>query len=147
MGPHGVACRTPGSRSAMTATPALSVVMPVRDAATYLRDALDSLRAQTFGDFEVIVVDDASSDGSRAILDAYEDPRFVVIGNERHLGLTASLNRGLAHVRAALIARHDADDRSHPERFARQVTVMRARPELALLGARGRLIDTRGRVV
>ena len=127
--------------------PAVSVVMPVRDAAPYLREALDSIFAQTFADFELVVVDDASTDGSRAILDACHDRRLVVVRNERHLGLTASLNRGLARARAALVPRHDGDDRSHPERLARQVAVMRARPDLALLGARGRLIDERGRAV
>jgi len=127
--------------------PMVSVVMPVRNGAPFVREALGSVRAQTFDDFELIVVDDASTDDSRAILAACDDPRLVVIENERHLGLTASLNRGLARARATLIARHDADDRSHPERFARQVAAMRARPDLALLGSRGRLIDERGRVV
>ena len=120
--------------------------MPVRDAAPYVADALAGVRAQTFGDFELIVVDDASTDGSRAILARCDDPRLVVVHNDRHLGLTASLNRGLARARADLVARHDADDRSHPDRLALQVAVMRARPELALLGSRGRLIDERGRV-
>ena len=129
----------------MTSAPPVSVVMAVRDGERYLDEAIGSLRTQTFGDFELIVVDDASTDGSRAILSACDDPRLVVLENERHLGLTPSLNRGLARARGELVARQDADDRSRPERLARQVTAMRARPDLALLGSRGYLVDEQGR--
>jgi glycosyltransferase involved in cell wall biosynthesis len=126
-------------------TPAVSVVMAVRDGAPYLGEAIASVLAQTLRELELIVVDDASRDDTRAILAACHDRRVVVLENPRHLGLAASLNRGFARARADLVARHDADDRSHPGRLARQVRAMNDRPSLALLAARGHLLDERGR--
>jgi glycosyltransferase involved in cell wall biosynthesis len=127
--------------------PDVSVVMAVRDAAPYVRAAVDSVLAQSVRDLELVVVDDASTDGSREIVAGYADPRLVLVRNERHLGLTRSLNRGLACARAALVARHDADDVSGPERLARQMAVLAAHARVALVGSRGRLVDAAGRHV
>ena len=127
--------------------PEVSVVMAVRDAAPYVRAAVDSVLAQSVRDLELVVVDDASTDGSREIVAGRADPRLVLVRNERHLGLTRSLNRGLACARAALIARHDADDVSHPERLGRQMAALAADVRVALVGSRGRLVDASGRHV
>jgi hypothetical protein len=125
--------------------PEVSVVMAVRDAARYVRAAVDSVLRQTFRELELIVVDDASTDGSGDIVTGVDDPRVVLVRNAQHLGLTRSLNRGLARARAGLVARHDADDVSHPERLARQVRAFAADARLALVGTRGGLLDADGR--
>src|SRR5436305_1957061 len=96
--------------------------------------AIESILAQTYRDFELLVVDDGSSDRSLEIVRSYHDARIRVLVNEHNVGLPASLNRGLAESRCGLIARQDADDLSRPDRLERQVAVMMRRPELALLG-------------
>jgi glycosyltransferase involved in cell wall biosynthesis len=103
--------------------PRLSVLVPARDAAATLDEALDSLAAQTFGDWEAIVVDDGSTDATPDLLArrAQADPRFRVLRNPVGAGLVLSLNRALETARAPLLARMDADDISLPTRFARQV--------------------------
>src|SRR2546425_6190881 len=95
----------------------------------HLRAAVDSILAQTYRDFELLIVDDGSTDRSVEIARSYVDSRIRIAVNERNLGLGASLNRGLAAARAALIARQDSDDVSQPDRLERQVAVMARRPE------------------
>ena len=111
--------------------------MPCYDAAATLPDALDSLLAQTLQDFEIVAVDDGSSDDTPAILRTYarREPRLSIL-TQAHAGLVASLNTGLAACRAQIIARMDADDRSHPERLARQLAFLQANPQVALLACR-----------
>jgi cellulose synthase/poly-beta-1,6-N-acetylglucosamine synthase-like glycosyltransferase len=120
--------------------PALSVLLPVRNAGRYLGASLASLARQTFRDFEVVAVDDGSSDGSGERLDraARRDPRIRVLRLPQ-VGLPAALNAGLAAARGRRIARHDADDLSHSHRFERQWALLEARPEVAVVGCRVRL--------
>lgn len=113
----------------------------MRDAEATLPACLDSLIAQTLGDFEIIAVDDGSKDASAAILAeaASADPRLrVMAGGD---GLVASLNAAARAARAALLARMDADDVAHPERLARQVLALEADPALDVLGCRVALVD------
>ncbi len=124
--------------------PRLSVLMGVHDAEPYLREAVDSLLAQTFTDFEAIVVDDGSRDGSADILASYQDRRLRILRNPKNAGLPATLNRALGVARAPLLARMDADDVAAPDRFTRQVAVMDARPELDVLGSWTVEIDEAG---
>ena len=131
----------------MSARPLVSVLMGVRDGGAHLRGALDSVLAQSLRDLELIVVDDASTDGTPQLLAAYEDERLVVVRNEENLGLTRSLNRALDRARGHFIARQDADDRSLPERLTRQVKYLERRPELSLCGTWARFIDYSGHVV
>ncbi len=113
--------------------PLVSVLMPIYNGAADLRKALDSVLSQTFGDFEVIAINDGSKDDSAVLLNAVDDPRVRVI-HQDNMGLAATLNRGLSMARGALIARQDQDDLSHPERFARQVSFLQSNPECVLLG-------------
>ena len=126
-------------------SPRVSVLMAVHNGERYLREAVDSVLTQTYSDFEFIVVDDASTDDSPSILGSYGDSRLRVIRNERNLGLTASLCRGLRAARGELIARQDDDDLSMSSRLAKQVVYLDSRPEVVLLGSRVDLIDWRGR--
>src|SRR5258705_3223401 len=120
--------------------PRVSVLLPVRDAAPWLASSLASLARQSEPDHEVIAVDDGSRDGSGELLDraALRDPRILV----RHtpaLGLPAALNLALSLARAPWVARHDADDLSHRERFARQLAWLGQYPDVEVLGTRVRL--------
>ena len=109
-----------------------------------LIEAIRSILDQTFGDFELIFIDDASTDDSVAIADSFGDPRVVVLSNEEQLGITGTLNRGIAAARGALIARMDADDVAQPERFARQQEHLLGRPGPAIVGSNVVLIDRDG---
>ncbi len=128
-------------------SPAVSVVMPVYNCAAYLPAALTSLREQTFGDFEIIAVDDGSTDHGPLILAEWTDPRLRLIRQERNSGLAAALNAGLALARAPLVARQDADDLSEPERFARQTEFLAAHPRVCLLGTAQLKIDPAGQAL
>lgn len=104
-----------------TATPCISILTAVRDGLPYLEEAIASIRAQTLGDWEWVLVDDGSTDGSAARLAdwAHRDPRLRLLRRPA-TGLVAALNAGLARCRAALVARMDADDIARPERLALQ---------------------------
>lgn len=114
--------------------PKISVVMPVYNSAEYLSASLDSILKQTFSDFELIVVDDGSTDDSIKILQTCRDPRVRVLANSRNLGIPQTLNRGLDASCGVYVARMDADDISFPQRFERQVVHMDTHPEIGLLG-------------
>ena len=124
----------------MSAHPPLTVLMPTYNAAATLDEALESLRAQTFGDFVILAVDDGSTDATPALLAAWQqrEPRLRVL-RQSHRGVAATLQSGLEAADTPLIARMDADDRAHPDRFARQVAFLEAHPNVAVLGTRARL--------
>jgi glycosyltransferase involved in cell wall biosynthesis len=127
-------------------TPTVSVVMPVYNAERYVAQTMDSILGQTFGDFEFIVIDDGSKDGSLAVLQEYarRDPRIRLISRP-NTGYVRALNEGLGLVRGKHLARIDADDLAHPDRFRLQVARMDAEPELVALGSCALAIDEDGR--
>ena len=129
-------------------TPAVSVVMAVHNGLPYLESALRSIMDQSLRDIEIIVVDDASSDDTPAVLArlAEEDPRIRVLTNTENLRLAASLNRGLDIARAPLIARMDADDIAHPDRLSVQKAYMDAHPDVLLSGMSLRVIGSDGHI-
>lgn len=117
--------------------PAVSVLMPVRDAAPTLDRALESLRTQTLADWELIAIDDGSVDDSASRLHrAAADDRRVRVLSPGKVGLVAALNLGLAAATAPQVARMDADDAMHPARLAAQRALLDARAELGLVGCR-----------
>lgn len=113
--------------------PKVSVVMSVYNDQRFLGAAIDSVLGQTYQDFEFVIVNDGSTDDTAAILHSYRDPRLVLLENDFNLGLTRSLNRGLAVARGEYIARQDSNDLSAPERLALQVDFLDHRPEVGLL--------------
>src|SRR5262245_47416384 len=125
-----------------TSTPAVSVLMPVYNAGRFLAPALDSILAQTFADFELIAIDDGSSDGSGKVLAEFaaRDRRVCVLTQE-NCGIVATLNRALELARAPLVARMDADDLSRPDRFAQQVAYLREHPDVAVVSGAMDQID------
>lgn len=114
---------------------AVSVVMPVYNAERFLGEAIESILAQSFEDFELIAIDDGSTDGSAEILDRYAhgEARVRVMRRE-HERLPATLNYGCARAEGRYIARMDADDIALPERFERQVEFLDAHPRVAIAG-------------
>jgi len=129
--------------------PAISVFMPVHDAAAYLDESVASILGQSDPDFEFVIVDDASTDGSRAILRrwARRDPRIRLVESDRRLGITGAPNLAVGESRASLCARMDADDVAHPDRLRRQRLVLGADPSVALVGTLGVGIDHQGRAL
>ncbi len=125
-------------------TPRVSVVMAVYNGERYLRGAVDSILAQTLSDLEFIIVDDGSTDETARILDAYADPRIVRLRNETNIGLTRSLNRGLAAARGTYIARQDADDVSLRDRLARQAAFLEANSACGVVGSTTLWTDDEG---
>lgn len=119
--------------------------MPVYNGARFLAAAIESLLAQTLTDFELLVVDDASTDDSTAVVARFADRRIRPIRNPHNIGLARTLNVGLGHATGRYVARLDQDDVAHPERLSTQVQWLAEHPDVALLGSLARLIDEDGR--
>jgi glycosyltransferase involved in cell wall biosynthesis len=128
-------------------TPKLSVVMPVHNAMPYLDAAVKSILAQSFRDFEFVILDDASTDGSTERLRewARKDDRIRLFEVPKNLGPAASSNDVVKRASAPLIARMDADDVSHPDRLSQQIALLRQRPDVGLVGSLCENIDGEGR--
>ncbi len=131
----------------MAENPTVTVLMPVFNGARHLASTLESLQKQIYSDFELLIVDDGSTDASMKIVENVGDPRIRVISNGRNLGLVASLNCGLAGARGVFVARQDADDPARSDRLVRQVQFMQGNPSVPLLGSDALLIDDKGRWV
>lgn len=116
--------------------PKISVLMPCYNREHTLEETLESIAAQSLEDFEVVAVDDGSTDQTAAILASWQarDPRFRLLALP-HAGIIPALNNGLSAARADLIARMDADDRMHPARLEKQVAYLEAHPEVALVSS------------
>jgi glycosyltransferase involved in cell wall biosynthesis len=109
--------------------------MAVYNGERHLEESIGSVFAQTFEDFELLVVDDGSTDATTQILAHHADSRLRVLRNERNLGLIKSLNRGLAESRGRYVARQDADDISEPERLERQAAFLDVNPDVTILAS------------
>ena len=127
--------------------PRLSVLLPVYGGAAHVGAAVESVLAQTYGDFELLVLDDCSPDESAAIAAGFADPRVRVVRNERNLGQVATLNRGLREARGEYVGRLDQDDVCLPARFERQVELLDAEPSVAVAGTWVDVVDEEGAVV
>jgi glycosyltransferase involved in cell wall biosynthesis len=125
-------------------TPRISVIMPVFNAAVYLGEAINSILTQTLSDFEFIIINDGSTDGSEEVIKGFHDPRIFYLKNEKNMGLVYSLNRGIDAARGEWIARMDGDDISLPDRFAEQMLYLALHPNVDALACRVQLIDEMG---
>lgn len=127
--------------------PTVSVLVPVYNGMPYLPDALKSVLRQTWSDFEVVVVDDASTDDSWTAIQAItdRDSRVRAVRNETNLGLPGALNRGMELSRGKWIARQDQDDLCDPRRLERQLAFLRAHADVKLLFSDARIVDAEGR--
>lgn len=124
--------------------PAVSIVMAVHNGQPYLEAAMAGVFAQTFRDFEFIVIDDCSTDRTAEIVRGYDDPRVVYHRNVGNIGQTRSLNVGIEMARAPLVARIDADDLFYPRKLERQVAFLEEHRDVAVLGTAADVIDEYG---
>ncbi|HWY53245.1 MAG TPA: glycosyltransferase [Terriglobales bacterium] len=123
---------------------AVSIVMSVYNGERFLRRAIDSVLSQTFRDWELIVVDDASRDSTPDILAEYQDPRIRILRNETNKKQAVCSNRGIAVASGRYIARLDADDVSLPSRLADQVSYLDTHPEVTMVASAAHIIDGAG---
>jgi glycosyltransferase involved in cell wall biosynthesis len=128
--------------------PSVSVILPAYNAERYIAAAVQSLLNQTFGDFELIVINDGSTDGTSAILHdlASKNPRIQLVSRP-NTGYVAALNEGIELAKGEFIARMDADDLSLPTRFEKQVAYLRVNPDCVLLGSNVAQMDVAGLVI
>ena len=132
----------------------VTVLMAVRNGMPYVEEAVESVLRQTFRDFELVIVEDASTDGTRERLQAFTDPRIRLVCNDSQQGQTRSLNRGLALAKGLTVARIDADDICLPERLKTQVRFLDRNPAISVVASRwiglspsGKPLGTRGNVL
>lgn len=109
--------------------------MPVYNAGKYLAEAIDSVLSQTFRGFELLIINDGSTDNSVQIIKSYSDERIRLVENESNIRLIATLNRGIELAKGEYIARLDADDVCLPQRLEKQVAYMDAHPQVGLCGS------------
>lgn len=126
--------------------PLVSVILPVYNGERFLREAIDSIMIQTFTDFELIVIDDGSTDTTPDILKEYaaRDLRILVKYQPRNTGIVAALNSGCQTASGKYIARMDADDICLPERLTRQISFLNSHPDVGVVGTNIQLIDASG---
>ena len=113
----------------------ISILLPVYNGEKYLKAAIESILAQSFSDWELLVLDDGSTDRSLEIAGSFDDPRIRALPNDRNLGVAKTLNRGLEKASGEFIARMDSDDESLPLRLEKQIQFLDNHPKVALLGA------------
>lgn len=130
----------------MTCKPKISVLISVYNGEKYIEQALKSIYNQTYQDFEVVIVDDGSTDRTAEIVFKMKDSRTFIYRNSENKGLTKSLNIGLKLCRGEYIARMDADDISRPQRFEKQIEFLKEHPDCIVLGCWCDRIDSNGQI-
>ena len=128
-------------------TPQISVILAVYNGEDLLREAIDSILNQTFTNFELIIVNDGSTDRTPEIISSYEDERIVALNNEPNLGLPKSLNKAIRFSQGDFIAINDHDDISDQKRLERQLECILKNPELSLVATSAMIIDEAGRKI
>lgn len=124
--------------------PLVTVLFPIYNGAQYLRLAIDSLLNQTYKNFEILIVDDGSTDDTAAIVLSYSDMRIRMVKNEKNMGIVKTMNRGIQLAQGEFIARMDADDICKPDRFQKQVSYLLAHPEVSMVDTIMEIIDENG---
>lgn len=127
--------------------PTISVIMPVYNGEKFLRGAIDAVLNQDFTDFEFIILNDGSTDGTAEIVRSYSDPRIRFVENDGNKGIVYTLNRGIELATSPFIARIDADDNCLPNRFSAQLNYLQANPDVDVLATTVTLIDEKDQEV
>jgi GT2 family glycosyltransferase len=125
----------------------VTFLMSTWNAGPWIRPAIESVLAQTHSDWQMVVVDDQSSDGTPGAVEEFGDERIRLVRLEQNLGQTRALNRGLAEITTPWVARLDQDDVSAPERVERQLAYVRDNPRTVAVGSYADLIDEQGAVI
>ncbi len=129
----------------MTESPKVTTMIPVYNREKYVGEAIDSILAQTFLDFELLVIDDGSTDRSREVVRLYHDPRIRLVCNETNEGIPKTRNTGVRLARGEYLAFLDSDDWAYPERLAKQVAFLDSHPDYAAVGTWIEWMDEEGR--
>ena len=129
--------------------PLVSVVMPVYNAEPYIEDSLESIIKQSYQNFEFVIVDDASTDGTFKILQKYalQDSRIKLLRNQKNRGVSETVRKAIDNARGEYIARMDADDISLPQRIFKQVQYLEKHPKTVAIGGQCILIDKKGAII
>lgn len=125
----------------------ISVIMGIYNCAEYLPEAIDSILNQTYENWEFVICNDASTDGTQAVLDEYKakyPDKFILISNETNKRLAFSLNRCLQYATGDYIARMDGDDIAAPDRFEKEIAYLKAHPDCDLVGTAMQQFDENG---
>lgn len=112
----------------------VTVLMPTYNVAPYLKEAVESVLRQSYSDFDLLIIDDCSTDNTISVAQSIHDPRIRIIQNEQNLGLADNLNRGLSLIDTELVARMDGDDIAEPHWLQSEVEVLDAHPEIGICG-------------
>lgn len=126
----------------MEKTPKISVILPVYNCELYINEAIDSILNQTFSNFELLIIDDKSTDKTVEIIKSYTDDRINLTIKEKNSGYTDSLNWAISIAKGIYIARMDGDDISMPTRFEEQIKVMEENPKIIVCGTNGKVLGT-----
>jgi len=129
----------------MRAAPRVTVFIPAHNRAMLVGRAIESVLGQSFQDFEILLVDDGSTDGTPEVIRGYDDPRIRLLVNERNLGIPATRNRGIEHARGEYFATLDSDDEAPVRRLQRQVAFLDRSPRVAMVGGWAIEMDEAGR--
>jgi len=121
--------------------PKITVLLSVFNDEKYIGEAINSILDQTFADFELLIIDDCSTDGTVEVINSYKDPRIRLIINEENIDITKSLNKGLKLARGKYIARHDSDDISSLNRLGKQLNFLESNEDYATVGSYTEIID------
>lgn len=124
--------------------PVVSIIVPFYNRERYVQHAIKSLLSQTMTDFEIIVVDDGSTDGGSSKIESYADPRIKIVRHARNLGIPSARNTGLQHARGRFIAWLDSDDLARPNRLREQTKFLMEHPEVAMVGSCAGKVDEQG---
>lgn len=127
--------------------PELSIIMPVYNSVKYVAEAVNSLLSQSFTNFELIIINDASTDGSTDVLKNFKDSRIKLLNNNKNGGIVYSRNRGLAKARGKFVAQFDSDDVALPEKFEKQIGFLKKNPGFGMVGSWVRMIDGDGKMM
>jgi glycosyltransferase involved in cell wall biosynthesis len=133
--------------SSLNTTPRITVLLPVYNCELYVQTAVESILNQTFTDFELLIVDDASTDATVSILKKFDDSRIQLIQKPVNSGYANSLNYGLQIAKGEYIARMDGDDISYPERFAKQIAYLDVHPEVVACGTTYKIMGNNKRIM
>lgn len=125
----------------------ISVILPAYNVAEYIKQSIDSILSQSFRDFELIIINDGSTDSTAEIILQYDDPRIIYVDNEDNKGLVYSLNKGIAMSNGKYIARMDADDVASPDRLETQFRFMEINPETDICGSWMNILENEGKTV
>ena len=128
----------------INASPKVTVIIPVYNREKYVSEAIDSILAQSFTDFELLLIDDGSTDGSVEVIRSYTDPRIRLVCNEGNWGIPKTRNKGIQLARGEYVAMLDSDDCAYPDRLEKQVAFLDRHRDYALVGSWTAAMDEKG---